>query len=85
MGPGMRVEKILDIEALLKYHHIYSTYQHIFPGLIFRYPKLKVVALMFKVVALMFLSRKVVLKSALRTLTRDIEQGWGVICALVKA
>ena len=40
--------EILNIEALYERYHIYSTYQsHIFPGLIFRYPNLRVVALMF--------------------------------------
>jgi transcription initiation factor TFIID TATA-box-binding protein len=69
--------EILDIEALYERHHIYSTYQpHIFPGLIFRYPNLKVVALMF-------FSGKVVLTGA-RSL-EDIEEGWDVIYALVKA
>ena len=68
--------EILDIEAIYERHHIYSTYQsHIFPGLIFRYPNLKVVALMF-------FSGKVVLTGA-RSL-KDIEEGWDVIFALVK-
>ena len=69
--------EILDIEALYERHHIYSTYQpHIFPGLIFRYPSLKVVALMF-------FSGKVVLTGA-RSLD-DIDHGWDVIYGLVKA
>ena len=56
---------------------IYSTYQsHIFPGLIFRYPNLKVVALMF-------FSGKVVLTGA-KSLA-DIDEGWKVIFALVKS
>jgi transcription initiation factor TFIID TATA-box-binding protein len=68
--------EILDIEAIYERHHIYSTYQsHIFPGLIFRYPNLKVVALMF-------FSGKVVLTGA-RSL-QDINDGWEVIFALVK-
>lgn len=68
--------EILDIEAIYERHHIHSTYQsHIFPGLIFRYPNLKVVALMF-------FSGKVVLTGA-RSL-KDIEEGWEVIFALVK-
>ena len=68
--------EILDIEALYERYHIYSTYQsHIFPGLIFRYPNLRVVALMF-------FSGKVVLTGA-RSL-RDIEEGWDVIYALVR-
>ena len=68
--------EILDIEALYERYHIYSTYQsHIFPGLIFRYPNLRVVALMF-------FSGKVVLTGA-RSLC-DIEEGWDVIYALVR-
>ena len=68
--------EILDIEALYERHHIYSTYQsHIFPGLIFRYPNLRVVALMF-------FSGKVVLTGA-RSL-EDIEEGWDVIFGLIK-
>jgi transcription initiation factor TFIID TATA-box-binding protein len=68
--------EILDIEALYERHHVYSTYQsHIFPGLIFRYPNLKVVALMF-------FSGKVVLTGA-RSL-EDIDHGWEVIFGLVK-
>ena len=67
--------EILDIEALYERYHIYSTYQsHIFPGLIFRYPHLRVVALMF-------FSGKVVLTGA-RSLD-DIQAGWDVIFALV--
>ena len=69
--------QILDIEALYERYHIYSTYQpHIFPGLIFRYPNLRVVALMF-------FSGKVVLTGA-RSLN-DIEEGWDVIFSLVKS
>ena len=69
--------EILDIEALYERYHIYSTYQsHIFPGLIFRYPNLKVVALMF-------FSGKVVLTGA-KSLD-DIEEGWDVIFALLKS
>ena len=69
--------EILDIEALYERYHIFSTYQsHIFPGLIFRYPNLRVVALMF-------FSGKVVLTGA-RSL-EDIDKGWDVIYALVKA
>ena len=72
----VRDGEILDIEALYERHHIYSTYQsHIFPGLIFRYPNLKVVALMF-------FSGKVVLTGA-RSL-EDIEAGWDVIFGLIK-
>jgi transcription initiation factor TFIID TATA-box-binding protein len=68
--------EILDIEALYERFHIYSTYQsHIFPGLIFRYPNLKVVALMF-------FSGKVVLTGA-KSLN-DIDEGWNVIYALLK-
>ena len=68
--------EILDIEALYERYHIYSTYQsHIFPGLIFRYPNLKVVALMF-------FSGKVVLTGA-KSLD-DIDQGWDVIYSLLK-
>lgn len=68
--------EILDIEALYERHHIYSTYQsHIFPGLIFRYPSLKVVALMF-------FSGKVVLTGA-KSLT-DIDEGWDVIFSLLR-
>jgi transcription initiation factor TFIID TATA-box-binding protein len=73
MGEG----DILDIEALYERYHIYSTYQsHIFPGLIFRYPNLRVVALMF-------FSGKVVLTGA-KSLD-DIDQGWGVIYSLLKS
>ena len=69
--------EILDIEALYERYHIYSTYQpHIFPGLIFRYPNLKVVALVF-------FSGKVVLTGA-KSL-EDIENGWDVIYALVRS
>jgi transcription initiation factor TFIID TATA-box-binding protein len=72
----VRDGEILDIEAIYERHHIYSTYQsHIFPGLIFRYPNLKVVALMF-------FSGKVVLTGA-RSL-KDIDDGWNIIFALVK-
>ena len=72
----VRDGEILDIEALYERHHIYSTYQsHIFPGLIFRYPNLKVVALMF-------FSGKVVLTGA-RSL-KDIDEGWEVIFGLIK-
>lgn len=68
--------EILNIEALYERYHIYSTYQsHIFPGLIFRYPNLKVVALMF-------FSGKVVLTGA-RSL-EDIDEGWAVIYSLLK-
>lgn len=68
--------EILDIEALYERHHIYCTYQaHIFPGLIFRYPNLRVVALMF-------FSGKVVLTGA-RSL-EDIDQGWDVIYGLIR-
>lgn len=68
--------EILDIEALYERYHIYSTYQsHIFPGLIFRYPNLKVVALMF-------FSGKVVLTGA-KSL-KDIDDGWDVIFTLLK-
>ena len=70
-------DEILDIEALYEKYHIYSTYQpHIFPGLIFRYPNLRVVALMF-------FSGKVVLTGA-KSLD-DIERGWDVIYALVRS
>ena len=73
----VRDGEILDIEALYERYHIYSTYQsHIFPGLIFRYPNLKVVALMF-------FSGKVVLTGA-KSLA-DIDEGWEVIFALVKS
>jgi len=73
----VRDGEILDIEAVYERYHIYSTYQsHIFPGLIFRYPKLRVVALMF-------FSGKVVLTGA-KSLG-DIEEGWNVIFSLVKA
>ena len=69
--------EILNIEALYERYHIYSTYQsHIFPGLIFRYPNLRVVALMF-------FSGKVVLTGA-RSLD-DIEEGWAVIYNLLKS
>lgn len=69
--------EILDIEALYERYHIYSTYQsHIFPGLIFRYPNLKVVALMF-------FSGKVVLTGA-KSLN-DIDEGWDVIFSLLKS
>ena len=69
--------EILDIEALYERYHIYSTYQsHIFPGLIFRYPNLRVVALMF-------FSGKVVLTGA-KSLD-DIDEGWDVIYALLKS
>jgi transcription initiation factor TFIID TATA-box-binding protein len=69
--------EILDIEALYERYHIYSTYQsHIFPGLIFRYPNLKVVALMF-------FSGKVVLTGA-KSLA-DIDEGWDVIFSLLKS
>jgi len=69
--------EILNIEALYERYHIYSTYQsHIFPGLIFRYPNLKVVALMF-------FSGKVVLTGA-RSL-EDIDEGWAVIYSLLKS
>jgi transcription initiation factor TFIID TATA-box-binding protein len=73
----VRDGEILDIEALYERYHIYSTYQsHIFPGLIFRYPNLKVVALMF-------FSGKVVLTGA-KSLA-DIDEGWEIIFALVKS
>ena len=69
--------EILNIEALYERYHIYSTYQsHIFPGLIFRYPNLRVVALMF-------FSGKVVLTGA-RSL-EDIDEGWAVIYNLLKS
>ena len=69
--------EILYIEALYERYHIYSTYQsHIFPGLIFRYPNLKVVALMF-------FSGKVVLTGA-KSLN-DIDEGWDVIFSLLKS
>ena len=69
--------EILNIEALYERYHIYSTYQsHIFPGLIFRYPNLRVVALMF-------FSGKVVLTGA-RSLD-DIDEGWAVIYNLLKS
>jgi transcription initiation factor TFIID TATA-box-binding protein len=68
--------EILDIEALYERYHIYSTYQsHVFPGLIFRHPNLKVVALMF-------FSGKVVLTGA-KSL-KDIDDGWDVIFTLLK-
>ena len=68
--------EFLNIDALYERYHIYSTYQsHIFPGLIFRYPDLRVVALMF-------FSGKVVLTGA-RSL-QDIEDGWAVIFSLIK-
>lgn len=68
--------EILDIEALYERYHVYSTYQsHIFPGLIFRYPNLRVVALMF-------FSGKVVLTGA-KSL-RDIDEGWDVIYSLLR-
>jgi len=73
----VRDGEILDIEALYERYHIYSTYQpHIFPGLIFRYPNLKVVALVF-------FSGKVVLTGA-KSL-EDIEHGWDTIYALVRS
>ncbi len=69
--------EILDIEALYERYHIYSTYQpHIFPGLIFRYPNLKVVALVF-------FSGKIVLTGA-KSLD-DIDKGWEVIYGLVRS
>jgi transcription initiation factor TFIID TATA-box-binding protein len=72
----VKEDEILDIEALYERFHVYCTYQsHIFPGLIFRYPGLRVVALVF-------FSGNVVLTGA-RSLV-DIEEGWEVVFGLLK-